>query len=200
MATILRSSPPGHTVFDLGLARQIRRGVELNLSFDNLTNRDYYETQNYFDSRVTPDAPDRGPHPRHAGLSADGGGRADVPAAREVSGPSVRAQYPDVAAPKTTAAAVEPVQITVQGQSAQVPDAGVLRLRPDYDAIATRFTAKLTAGLCAANVLYVVSARVAGVTAKTGPRAEIYGCGVAAKLAVGFAVALVNVWLAGAKP
>jgi outer membrane receptor protein involved in Fe transport len=47
----------GHTVFDLGLARQIRRGVELNLSLDNLTNRDYYETQNYFDSRVTPYAP-----------------------------------------------------------------------------------------------------------------------------------------------
>jgi outer membrane receptor protein involved in Fe transport len=47
----------GHTVFDLGLARQIRRGIELNLSFDNLTNRDYYETQNYFESRVTPFAP-----------------------------------------------------------------------------------------------------------------------------------------------
>jgi len=47
----------GLTVFDLGVARRIRRGVELNLSFDNLTNRDYYETQNYFDSRVTPTAP-----------------------------------------------------------------------------------------------------------------------------------------------
>lgn len=47
----------GHTVFDLGLARHIRRGIELNLSLDNLTNRDYYETQNYFESRVTPDAP-----------------------------------------------------------------------------------------------------------------------------------------------
>jgi outer membrane receptor protein involved in Fe transport len=44
----------GHTVFDLGVARQVRRGVELNLSLDNLTNRDYYETQNYFESRVTP--------------------------------------------------------------------------------------------------------------------------------------------------
>jgi outer membrane receptor protein involved in Fe transport len=31
--------------------------VELNLSFDNLTNRDYYETQNFFESRVTPYAP-----------------------------------------------------------------------------------------------------------------------------------------------
>ena len=47
----------GHTVFDLGMARQIRRGIELNLSLDNLTNRDYYETQNYFESRVTPLAP-----------------------------------------------------------------------------------------------------------------------------------------------
>jgi hypothetical protein len=47
----------GHTVFDLGLARPLRRWMELNLSVDNLTNRDYYETQNYFDSRVTPFAP-----------------------------------------------------------------------------------------------------------------------------------------------
>jgi outer membrane receptor protein involved in Fe transport len=47
----------GHTVFDLGVVRQIRRGVEFNLSLDNLTNRDYYETQNFFDSRVTPYAP-----------------------------------------------------------------------------------------------------------------------------------------------
>jgi outer membrane receptor protein involved in Fe transport len=47
----------GHTVFDLGLARQLRRGVECNLSVDNLTNRGYYETQNYFESRVAPMAP-----------------------------------------------------------------------------------------------------------------------------------------------
>ncbi len=47
----------GHTVFDLALARAIRRGVELNLSLDNLTNRDYYETQNYFESRVSPASP-----------------------------------------------------------------------------------------------------------------------------------------------
>jgi outer membrane receptor protein involved in Fe transport len=47
----------GHTVFDLGLARAIRRGIEFNLSLDNLTNRDYYETQNFFDSRVAPLAP-----------------------------------------------------------------------------------------------------------------------------------------------
>ena len=29
----------------------------MNLSLDNLTNRDYWETQHYFESRVTSDAP-----------------------------------------------------------------------------------------------------------------------------------------------
>lgn len=47
----------GHTVFDLGVVRQLRRGVELNFSLDNLTNRSYYEMQNYFESRVSPVAP-----------------------------------------------------------------------------------------------------------------------------------------------
>lgn len=47
----------GHTVLDFGVARQINRKVELNFSLDNLTNRDYWETQNYFESRVAPDAP-----------------------------------------------------------------------------------------------------------------------------------------------
>jgi hypothetical protein len=47
----------GHTVFDLGIAKRLTHTVELNLSLDNLTSRDYYETQNYFESRVTPDAP-----------------------------------------------------------------------------------------------------------------------------------------------
>ena len=42
----------GHTVFDLGVSRRIRRGVELNFALDNLTNRAYYETQNYFESRL----------------------------------------------------------------------------------------------------------------------------------------------------
>jgi len=39
------------------MARRLRRGIELNFSVDNLTNRDYYETQNYFESRVSPIAP-----------------------------------------------------------------------------------------------------------------------------------------------
>ncbi len=47
----------GHTVFDLGVAKRINRNLELNFSLDNLTNRDYYEMQNYFESRVTPISP-----------------------------------------------------------------------------------------------------------------------------------------------
>lgn len=47
----------GHTVFDASVSRPLRRGVELSFSFDNLTNRDYYETQNFFESRVAPMAP-----------------------------------------------------------------------------------------------------------------------------------------------
>ena len=32
-------------------------GLEWNLSIDNLNNKRYYETQNFFNSRVTPTAP-----------------------------------------------------------------------------------------------------------------------------------------------
>ena len=46
----------GVTALDMGVAKQINHMVELNLSLDNLTNRDFYETQNYFESRVAPDA------------------------------------------------------------------------------------------------------------------------------------------------
>jgi outer membrane receptor protein involved in Fe transport len=47
----------GHTVLDFGLSRRIRRGVEFNLALDNLTNREYYETQNYLESRLPGQAP-----------------------------------------------------------------------------------------------------------------------------------------------
>ena len=47
----------GLTVFDAAISRQIRRGVEVSLSADNLTNRDYYETQNFFVSRLAGQAP-----------------------------------------------------------------------------------------------------------------------------------------------
>jgi outer membrane receptor protein involved in Fe transport len=46
----------GHTVFDASASRRLNHRVDLNFSVDNLTNRDYYETQNYFESRVAPDA------------------------------------------------------------------------------------------------------------------------------------------------
>ena len=42
----------GHVVFDFAVARRIRRGIEFNLSVDNLLDRNYYETQNYFESRL----------------------------------------------------------------------------------------------------------------------------------------------------
>jgi hypothetical protein len=39
------------------MAKQVSRALELNLGLDNITNRDFYETQNYFELRVSPDAP-----------------------------------------------------------------------------------------------------------------------------------------------
>jgi hypothetical protein len=47
----------GHTVFDLGVAKRLSHLVELDFSADNLTSRDYWETQNYFESRTSPYAP-----------------------------------------------------------------------------------------------------------------------------------------------
>jgi outer membrane receptor protein involved in Fe transport len=47
----------GHTVFDFAVAKQVRRGMEWNLSLDNIANRAYYETQNYGESAVAPGAP-----------------------------------------------------------------------------------------------------------------------------------------------
>ena len=46
--------PRGLDVLDLSLSKQIRRGVGFNYAIDNLNNKRYYETQNYFESRVTP--------------------------------------------------------------------------------------------------------------------------------------------------
>ncbi|HUS05443.1 MAG TPA: TonB-dependent receptor, partial [Bryobacteraceae bacterium] len=42
----------GHTVWDFGMSRRIRRGVEMNFTLDNMLSRRYYETQNYFESRL----------------------------------------------------------------------------------------------------------------------------------------------------
>ncbi len=44
----------GHDVLDFSLTKRIRRFVDFNLSIDNLTNKHYFETQNYFESRLRP--------------------------------------------------------------------------------------------------------------------------------------------------
>jgi outer membrane receptor protein involved in Fe transport len=47
----------GLDVVDLAVTKKLRHGLEWNLSIDNLTNKHYYETQNFFDSRISPTAP-----------------------------------------------------------------------------------------------------------------------------------------------
>ena len=42
----------GHVVWDAGVARRVRRGVEFNVTVDNILNRSYWETQNYYESRL----------------------------------------------------------------------------------------------------------------------------------------------------
>jgi len=46
----------GLDVVDFSMNKRIRRWVDLNFSIDNLFNKRYLETQNYFESRVSPDA------------------------------------------------------------------------------------------------------------------------------------------------
>ncbi|MGE0405109.1 MAG: hypothetical protein AB7O65_02340, partial [Candidatus Korobacteraceae bacterium] len=47
----------GLDVVDLSISKAIGRGVELNFAIDNLTDRRYYETQNYLESRISSSAP-----------------------------------------------------------------------------------------------------------------------------------------------
>jgi outer membrane receptor protein involved in Fe transport len=42
----------GHTVFDAFVSRRIARGLELSFAAENLANRAYWETQNWFESRL----------------------------------------------------------------------------------------------------------------------------------------------------
>jgi outer membrane receptor protein involved in Fe transport len=42
----------GHTVFDLAFSRRITRNVDFNFAVDNLFDRDYWEMQNLFESRL----------------------------------------------------------------------------------------------------------------------------------------------------
>jgi outer membrane receptor protein involved in Fe transport len=44
----------GLDVLDFSLRKRIRRFVDFNFSIDNLTNKRYFETQNYFESRLRP--------------------------------------------------------------------------------------------------------------------------------------------------
>jgi outer membrane receptor protein involved in Fe transport len=44
----------GLDVFDLAVTKTPRHWVDLNVRVDNLTDKVYYETQNYFESRVSP--------------------------------------------------------------------------------------------------------------------------------------------------
>jgi hypothetical protein len=46
----------GFGVMDFSMSKLLRRGMELSFSIDNLTDKQFYETQNYFESRVTPTA------------------------------------------------------------------------------------------------------------------------------------------------
>jgi outer membrane receptor protein involved in Fe transport len=47
----------GFDVLDLSLTKRLRRWVDFNLALDNLTDKRYYETQNFFESRLRPGAP-----------------------------------------------------------------------------------------------------------------------------------------------
>jgi outer membrane receptor protein involved in Fe transport len=47
----------GLDVADLAITKTLRPGLDLNFDIDNLTSKTYYETQNYFESRVSPGAP-----------------------------------------------------------------------------------------------------------------------------------------------
>jgi outer membrane receptor protein involved in Fe transport len=47
----------GHDVLDFSLTKRLRRWLDFNLAIDNLTNKRYFETQNFFESRLLTDAP-----------------------------------------------------------------------------------------------------------------------------------------------
>jgi outer membrane receptor protein involved in Fe transport len=46
----------GHDVVDFSLSKRLKKWVDLNFSIDNLLNKKYYETQNFFESRTSPTA------------------------------------------------------------------------------------------------------------------------------------------------
>lgn len=44
----------GHDVLDFYMSKRLRRWIDFNVAVDNLTNKRYFETQNFFESRVRP--------------------------------------------------------------------------------------------------------------------------------------------------
>ncbi len=46
----------GHDVVDLYLTKRLKRWIDFNFAIDNLFNKQYFETQNFFESRVSPGA------------------------------------------------------------------------------------------------------------------------------------------------
>jgi len=44
----------GHDVVDFSVSKRLRKWVDLNFSIDNLFNKQYFETQNFFESRICP--------------------------------------------------------------------------------------------------------------------------------------------------
>lgn len=44
----------GNDVFDFALSKRLKKWVDFNVSIDNLFNKRYFETQNYFESRICP--------------------------------------------------------------------------------------------------------------------------------------------------
>lgn len=56
-ASSVQTHASGLDVLDFAATKKMRHGLEWNLSIDNLNNKSYYETQNFFNSRVSPSAP-----------------------------------------------------------------------------------------------------------------------------------------------
>ncbi|HXG86458.1 MAG TPA: TonB-dependent receptor [Pyrinomonadaceae bacterium] len=46
----------GHDVVDFSISKRLRKWMDLNFSIDNVLDKRYFETQNFFESRISPDA------------------------------------------------------------------------------------------------------------------------------------------------
>jgi outer membrane receptor protein involved in Fe transport len=47
----------GNDVVDFAISKRLKKWIDFNVSIDNLLDKRYYETQNYFESRLSPTAP-----------------------------------------------------------------------------------------------------------------------------------------------